>query len=97
MDERAKINARLTKQLKEKSFKILHRLDQESEDAVNVNRSLLMRIVKDNKDTEFGKKHSFDKITDPDSYRKKIPLSTYEDYEDIFRSVKEWLEEDGSY
>jgi len=89
MDERAKINARLTKQLKEKSFKILHRLDQESEDAVNVNRSLLMRIVKDNKDTEFGRKHSFDKITDPDSYRKKIPLSTYEDYEDIIRRMME--------
>ena len=51
MDERTRINAQLTKELKVKSFRILHRLDQASENAVNVNQSLLMRIVKDNQDS----------------------------------------------
>ena len=71
MDERTRINAQLTKELKVKSFRILHRLDQASENAVNVNQSLLMRIVKDNQDTEFGKKYGFARITDPDCYRKR--------------------------
>ena len=89
MDERTRINAQLTKELKVKSFRILHRLDQASENAVNVNQSLLMRIVKDNQDTEFGKKYGFARITDPDCYRKKVPLSSYDDYETTIQRMME--------
>ncbi len=48
----------------------------------NVNafqEKLLLSILKKNKNTQYGKKHSFDKITSLKEYQEKIPLTTYED------------------
>lgn len=50
------------------------------------NEENLRFLIQENKDTEFGRRHNFKTITNMQDYRKQVPLSTYEDYdEDILR------------
>lgn len=44
------------------------------------NKDLLFRILKDNRNCEFGKKHNFAEIKTIEDYRKQVPLSTFDDY-----------------
>ena len=46
----------------------------------NANEETLLRILKDNKDTEYGKKYDFANIHSFEEYKKKVPLSSYDDY-----------------
>lgn len=46
--------------------------------APELNRELLMQIVRDNQDTEYGKKYHFDQIHSIDDYKRLVPLSTYD-------------------
>ena len=41
---------------------------------------LLMQLVRDNEDTEFGKKYGFKEIRSVEDYKKRVPLSSYDDY-----------------
>ena len=43
-------------------------------------RDLLMRIVRDNENTEYGKKYGFSEIRSVEDYKKKVPFSVYDDY-----------------
>ena len=61
---------------------------EECWDAVNVSRQTLRTILQDNKNTEYGKKYEFAKITDLEDFR-KLPLTDYEDYQnDIERMMQ---------
>ena len=42
------------------------------------NEETLLRILKDNKNTEYGKKYDFANIHSFEEYKKKAPLSTYD-------------------
>ena len=44
------------------------------------NEETLLKILKDNKDTEYGKKYDFANIHSFEEYKAKVPLSTYDDY-----------------
>ena len=44
-----------------------------------VQQGLLRRILADNAGAEFGRKHSFASITDAESYRRAMPVQSYED------------------
>ena len=46
----------------------------------NANVETLLKILKDNKDTEYGKKYDFANIHSFEEYKAKVPLSTYDDY-----------------
>ena len=48
--------------------------------ANELSRELLMKIVQDNKDTEYGKRYHFDQIHSIDDYKRLVPFSTYDDY-----------------
>ena len=48
--------------------------------ATELNKELLMQIVRDNQDTEYGKKYHFDQIHSVDDYKRLVPLSTYDNY-----------------
>ena len=48
--------------------------------ANDLSRELLMQIVRDNKDTEYGKRYHFDQIHSIDDYKRLVPFSTYDDY-----------------
>lgn len=48
--------------------------------AGRVNRSLLQQILTLNRDTEYGRRYRFGRITTPESYREDVPITAYEDY-----------------
>ena len=56
------------------------RLLWESARADKISRRLLMRLVRRNRNTEFGKKNHFEEIHSPEDYQRLVPMTTYEDY-----------------
>ena len=46
----------------------------------NANEETLLKILKDNKNTEYGKKYDFANIHSFEEYKAKVPLSTYDNY-----------------
>jgi hypothetical protein len=62
---------------------MLRRFERTSAKAVIANRETLMKILEANADTEFGRSHGFDRLTDDTTakaFRSAVPLSTYSDY-----------------
>jgi hypothetical protein len=43
---------------------------------------LLRRMLHDNRDTDFGRRHSFASITNAGEYQRAVPLATYENFAD---------------
>lgn len=52
---------------------------KETENPMQIATACLMKILDDNKDTEYGRKYGFDKIKSVADYQKKIPVITYDD------------------
>lgn len=46
----------------------------------NISEKTLRRIIRKNRNTEFGRKYHFEDIKSPDDYQKAVPLTTYEDF-----------------
>lgn len=46
------------------------------------NESFLMKILKDNKDTEYGRKYGFADIHSVREFQEKVPVSVFDDYAD---------------
>ena len=57
------------------------------------NVDTLLKILKDNKDTEYGKKYDFANIHSFEEYKAKVPLSTYDDYAPYIRRMIQNKEE----
>ena len=51
------------------------------------NEELLLRILRENADTEYGRKYGFGDIHSADEYRKKVPYSDYDVYEPYIRRM----------
>ena len=62
-----------------KSF--LERLEKSSLNAIEENKTLLLSLIEENKDTEYGRKYDFANIKTVEDYTAKVPFSEYEDYE----------------
>ncbi len=45
-------------------------------------KKVLQEMIRASKDTEFGKKYGFSEISSIEDFRKKVPLSTWDDYAD---------------
>lgn len=60
----------------------LRRLEAASKHAGQVQEDFLLHWLKENRDTEFGKRYSFGGMDTVEKYRRKVPLSVYEDYEE---------------
>lgn len=53
------------------------------------NTEVLLKIVDDNKDTEYGRKLGFSDIKDVDDYRKSVSLTAFDDYvEMVYREIE---------
>lgn len=61
--------------------KSLKELKENCSNAVKVSEELLMNIIKDNKDTEFGIENNFSDIKSIKDYKEKVPFSTYSAYD----------------
>lgn len=66
--------------IKIKGTKDVRDLMKNCKNAKAINRQLLMKILSDNKDTEYGKKYHFDEIKSYEDYKERIPLTTYDEY-----------------
>lgn len=51
-------------------------------DPFGVNEKLLLSILSDNKDTEYGRRYDFEHITNYEEYKKNVPVITYYDIVD---------------
>lgn len=60
----------------------LARMLANTKDARKKNEKLLFHILKTNKNCEFGKKHGFADIHSVEDFRRRVPISTFHDYED---------------
>ncbi len=63
-----------------KGKKSLREIMQNCARANDLSRELLMQIVRDNRDTEYGRRYHFDRIRSIEDYKRLVPFSTYDDY-----------------
>lgn len=63
------------------SIKFRRPLIQASKNTENAQHSVLMRILLENAETEFGKKHNFSDIKNFNEYRKSVPIQSYDKLE----------------
>ena len=49
---------------------------------VKKQEKVLMKLMKDNKTTVYGKEHNFDKVHSIEDYQSIVPLSVYDDYDE---------------
>ena len=59
--------------------KVLAEFREETKDPQKVMTDLLMKLLDDNKDTEYGKMYDFAGIRTVEDYQKKVPVITYDD------------------
>ncbi len=60
---------------------VIKRVNRVTENPVEAQKKLLLKICKENKNTEYGKKIGFDKVHSVEDFQKTVPLSTYETYD----------------
>ena len=70
----------MLKVLESKGNKALRQMDENSLNAFEANQNLLMQILRDNQNTEYGKRYDFANIHSIKEYQEKVPYSTYDDY-----------------
>ena len=56
------------------------RMEAHSRDAMASNEAMLMALLQDNKDTEYGRKYGFGEIHSIREYQERVPYTTYDDY-----------------
>jgi len=66
----------------------LRRLKSAEKNALEQNLKLLKKIIRTNSGTEFGRAHDFKNIKSLEDFRKKVPVSNYEDYAPQIERVK---------
>lgn len=64
-------------------------LDEITVNPMKTQEELLMKILKDNKDTEYGKKYGFEKIHSIEEFRSSLPLTKYDDYSEYIKRMTE--------
>lgn len=72
---------------------VVEALDQMAEDPMKENEKLLLEILDKNKDTEYGRKYGFADIHSAEEYRKRVPVSIYDDYAGYILRMSEKGEE----
>ena len=60
--------------------KAVRSVDRGSRDAIILQYRLLTELLKKNRDTEYGKKYGFSEIHTVQDYKKRVPLTEYDDY-----------------
>lgn len=69
--------------------KVHEKLYTMTKNPMKYNTELLMKILDDNKDTEYGKKYDFANIKSVEEYQKKVPITDYDSYADYIYRMTE--------
>ena len=72
---------------------VLH-LEEITRDPMKVQEEFLLKLIDDNKDTEYGRKYGFSDIHSIDEYRHRVPVTTYDDYAPYIERMSEKGERD---
>ena len=64
-------------------------LEVMTQNPMEYNTALLMKIIKDNKDTEYGQKYDFANIKSIEDYQSKVPITDYDSYENYIYRMTE--------
>ena len=83
------VTAVINKILIRRGRKAMRELDQNSRRAVSLSQEVLLRLLAENKDTEYGRQYDFAGIRSIKEYQEKVPLTTYDDYEPYIRRMVE--------
>ena len=68
---------------------VLSRLSSIASDAERVQTELLLSLIKRNSNTEYGRKYDFSGIESLEDFRKRVPLSSWRDYDNaVSRMIK---------
>ncbi len=73
--------------------KVYRGFSETCKEAMAINTALLMKILEDNKDTEYGRKYGFGEIKTVEEYQKRVPLITYDDIKEYTYRMTEKGEE----
>lgn len=73
---------------------VLDEMTRICKDPQRYNNELLMKILEENKDTEYGKKMGFADIHSVEEFQKKVPLTSYDDYAEYIIRMTEDGEDD---
>ena len=79
----------MTQILVRRGRKAVRSIDAGSREAIILQYRLLDEILKENKDTEYGKKYGFAGIHGVQEFKEKVPLTEYDDYEPLVRRMME--------
>ena len=71
-----------------KGKRSLRHLEKASHAPMEENLALLKTILRDNKNTEFGRAHHFAQIRSVEDFRKAVPIGTYEDFAPYIERMK---------
>ncbi len=63
--------------------KRIHQIELFKKYPIEVQNEVLMSLIKNAENTEFGKKYDFNNIRDYKTFSKNIPVSNYEDFLNI--------------
>ena len=66
--------------MSEIGIKAHKRLDRMTRNPMETQKQFLLQLLRDNQDTEYGKKHGFADIHSIEEYQQRVPLSSYDDY-----------------
>ena len=81
--------------------RISRQLEWESKHFDEIQNRTLLRILRKNAHTEYGKKYNFREIDSKEKFRKEVPFSEYADYKDFtgrlsvsqLKALQDYLEE----
>ncbi len=59
---------------------VMAALEEMTKDPMRHNSEFLMRLLDENKDTEYGRKYGFADIKSVEDFQRKVPVSTFDDY-----------------
>ncbi len=59
---------------------VLNEFIEETKHPMELTTALLMKLLEDNKDTEYGKKYDFANIKSIEDYQKKVPVAVYDNF-----------------
>ena len=62
-------------------------LDEITSNPMKIQKELLMKILQDNKDTEYGKQYGFKSIHSIEEFRSSLSLKKYDDYSEYIRRM----------
>lgn len=69
--------------------KVRESLEVMTQDPMKYNADLLMKILDDNKETEYGQKYDFANIKSIEEYQNKVPITDYDSYADYIYRMTE--------